>query len=224
MDTDVFEKFCQFQGSPPGPGLLTTFRDSNWVMSFSILFQPHFSNQPKDKWVIWGYGLYPNKVGDYIPKRMLDCTGEEIFYELCQHMRLPMENMKNVKCKPCIMPFIDSQFQNRMIADRPTPVPKGVKNIGFVSQFVELPGDVVFTVEYSVRAAQTAVYQLLDIKKKVPKINRYDHKPSTMIKAVIKSYKGRQPVPALRGKKCNTCKFLLLGAVAAGIAYAIHKW
>jgi myosin-crossreactive antigen len=35
------------------------------------------------------------------------------------------------------------------------------RNLAFVSQFVEVPEDVVFTVEYSVRAAQMAVYQLL---------------------------------------------------------------
>jgi len=39
--------------------------------------------------------------------------------------------------------------------------------MAFVGQFCEIPDDVVFTVEYSVRAAQTAVYSLLGLNKPV---------------------------------------------------------
>ena len=51
----------------------------------------------------------------------------------------------------------------RMLSDRPLPVPKTSKNLAFISQFVEIKDDVVFTVEYSIRAAQIAVYELLKI-------------------------------------------------------------
>ena len=61
-------------------------------------------------------------------------------------------------CIPCRMPYITSMFMPRTATDRPLPVPKSV-NLAFVSQFVEIPDDVVFTVEYSVRAAQMAVYR-----------------------------------------------------------------
>ena len=37
-----------------------------------------------------------------------------------------------------------------------------------VSQFVEIPEGVVFTVEYSVRTAMTAVYDFLSINKEIP--------------------------------------------------------
>jgi len=43
-------------------------------------------------------------------------------------------------------------------------------HLGFISQFVDIPDDVVFTVEYSVRAAQIAVYELLGLDvKRVPR-------------------------------------------------------
>lgn len=79
-------------------------------MSFVIAYQPHFEEQDKDTFIFWGYGLFPNKVGNYIPKRMMDCTGEEIFYELCQHARVPPELVHDVTVIPCMMPYITSMF------------------------------------------------------------------------------------------------------------------
>jgi len=65
-------------------------------------------------------------------------------------------------------------FMPRNKSDRPQPVPATSKNLAFVSQFVEIPDDVVFTVGYSVRAAQMGVYQLLGIDRPIPKITRHD--------------------------------------------------
>lgn len=45
-------------------------------------------------------------------------------------------------------------------------VPGVSHNLAFIGQFAEVPEDVVFTVEYSVRTAQTAVYTLLNLDKK----------------------------------------------------------
>ena len=47
-------------------------------------------------------------------------------------------------------------FMPRARMDRPLPVPRCSRNLAFVSQFV-IEDDVVFTVEYSVRAARMAV-------------------------------------------------------------------
>ena len=122
-------------------------------MSISVLSNPHFLNQPDNVKVFWGYGLYPLKVGTFVNKPMIDCTGEEVFMELANLMRMPPELVKDFICIPCIMPFITSQFQPRAIEDRPLPVPKGSVNIGLTSQYVEVPHDCVFTVEYSIRSA-----------------------------------------------------------------------
>lgn len=68
------------------------------------------------------------------------------------------------------MPFITSQFLPRDKGDRPAVIPAGSHNLAFMGQFCELPDDVVFTVEYSVRSAQLAVYGLLDLKLKPPAV------------------------------------------------------
>jgi oleate hydratase len=86
------------------------------------------------------------------------------------------------------MPYITSMFMPRLKSDRPLPVPKNSKNLAFVSQFVEIPDDVVFTVEYSVRAAQMAVYQLLGVKREVPPVARYDHSFRTILDSVEKAF------------------------------------
>ena len=91
-------------------------------------------------------------------------------------------------CVPCRMPYITSRFMPRATSDRPKPVPASSKNLAFVSQFVEIPDDVVFTVEYSVRAAQTAVYQLLNIDREIPKITKHDKSPKVLLDSVIKSF------------------------------------
>ena len=77
----------------------------------------------------------------------------------------------------------------RMRSDRPTPVPRGSKNFAFISQFVEIPDDVVFTVEYSVRAAQMAVYELLGIDGAIPPIMPHDKSLRTQFEALIKAFK-----------------------------------
>jgi len=87
------------------------------------------------------------------------------------------------------MPYITSMFMPRMRSDRPLPVPLGSKNLAFVSQFVEISDDVVFTVEYSVRAAQMAVYQLLGIDRPIPPITPHDKSLRVQFEALIKAFK-----------------------------------
>ena len=53
----------------------------------------------------------------------------------------------------------------RLATDRPLPVPQNSKNFAFICQFVEIPDDVVFAVEYSVRATQMAAYASLGIDR-----------------------------------------------------------
>jgi oleate hydratase len=69
-------------------------------------------------------------------------------------------------------------------------VPPGSRNFAFISQFVEIPEDVVFTVEYSVRAAQMAVYQLLDLDLPIPPVTRHDKAILTQFEAVLKAFAG----------------------------------
>ena len=189
-DTSFFDQMEKFTGNRAGTGGLVTFKDSNWFMSVVLAHQPHFAGQPDGVQVFWGYALHPDRIGNFVAKSMSDCTGEEILRELCGHLNFDMDTtMANANCIPCRMPYITSMFMPRAESDRPLPVPANSKNLAFVSQFVEIPEDVVFTVEYSVRAAQTAVYQLLKIEREVPPIHHHDKSLKVKLDAVIKAFK-----------------------------------
>lgn len=184
-----FDLMEQFSGNEAGTGGLVTFKDSNWLMSIVLAHQPHFANQPANVQVFWGYSLFPDRIGNFVAKPMADCSGAEILQELCGHMRFDPETVANANCIPCRMPYITSMFMPRLHSDRPLPVPAGSKNFAFISQFVEIQDDVVFTVEYSVRAAQMAVYQLLGIDRKIPPITPNDKSIHTQFEALIKAFK-----------------------------------
>ncbi len=46
----------------------------------------------------------------------------------------------------------------------------------------------MFTVEYSIRAAQIAVYGLLDVGRAIPAINPHDKALNTKLEALIKAF------------------------------------
>lgn len=172
-DSIFFEKMEAFTGNIAGTGGLVTIKDSNWLMSIVLYHHPHFIDQPKDVEVAWGYGLFPNRKGNFVNKKMSECSGEEILIELCSHLKfqeLIPSILKTAVCIPCMMPYITSQFLTRKQGDRPKVVPKGATNIAFIGQYCEIPKDVVFTVDYSVRSAQIAVYSLLKLNKRVQPI------------------------------------------------------
>lgn len=184
----LIEKFSM---NVPGSGALMTFKDSSWLMSIVVAAQPHFKNQPMDTTIFWGYGLYTDKKGDYIDKPMMECTGEEIITELLYHLHLiekKEEILKDiVNVIPCMMPYIISQFQPRKMSDRPKVVPRGSTNFAMISQFVEIPEDMVFTEEYSVRAARIAVYTLFNVNKDICPVTPYNKDFKVLFDALIKS-------------------------------------
>ncbi len=188
-DTAFFDRMEAFSGNKAGTGGLVTFKDSNWLMSVVLYHQPHFADQPAGVQVFWGYALHPDRVGNFVAKPMSDCNGAEILDELCGHLNLDRSTFKAATCIPCRLPYITSMFMPRARGDRPLPVPDLSRNLAFVSQFVEIPEDVVFTVEYSVRAAQMAVYQLLNIVREIPPILHHDKSLAVNYEAVIKAFK-----------------------------------
>lgn len=188
-DSAFFDRMEQFTGNSAGTGGLVTFKDSNWFMSIVLAHQPHFAGQPEGVQVFWGYALHPDRIGNFVAKPMSECSGEDILRELCGHLNFDLDIMAMANCIPCRMPYITSMFMPRAKSDRPLPVPANSVNLAFVSQFVELADDVVFTVEYSVRAAQTAVYQLLGVQRDVPAIQAHDKSLKVKLDAVIKAFK-----------------------------------
>lgn len=189
QNSAFFEKMEAFTGNVAGTGGLVTLKDSAWFMSVVLPHQPHFANQPADTQVFWGYALHPDRIGDFVGKPMSECTGAEILDELCGHLNFDRSIFGTANSIPCRMPYITSMFMPRAHDDRPLPVPKISTNLAFVSQFVEIPEDVVFTVEYSVRVAQMAVYQLLGIDKEIPPILHHDKSLKVNFDALIKAFK-----------------------------------
>jgi oleate hydratase len=188
QDTSFFDAIHAFSGNEPGTGGLITFKDSSWLLSIVLPHQPHFLNQRANTQVFWGYALFGDRIGNFVAKPLADCTGADILKELCGHLRFDLESVNSANCIPCRMPYITSMFMPRLRGDRPVPVPPESKNLGFISQFVEIPHDVVFTVEYSIRAAQMAVYQLLNVKRAIPAITPHDKSLSTNFEALIKAF------------------------------------
>lgn len=187
MDDPTFIKMVRdLTGNVPGEGGLITFADSAWLASIVIPYQPHFIDQPENINVVWGYGLSVDRPGNFVKKAMADCTGFEIMTEILGHLRITEQAnhiLEHTICIPCMMPFVTSQFLPRAHGDRPHVVPDGYSNLAFVGQFCELPDDVVFTVEYSIRTAQTAVYQLLNLKKEIPPVYKGKFDPRVLYKA-----------------------------------------
>lgn len=161
--------------------------DSNWFMSIVVTYKPYFLHQPKNVSLCWGFGLSSEKEGNFIKKKMSDCTGEEILTELVYHLGFEKhlaDILKSAVCIPCTTPFVTSHFLPRKRSDRPSVVPKNSSNFAFLGQYCEIPNDIVFTVEYSVRSAQIAVFKLFNIKKKIAPIYNGMHHLKVLINAL----------------------------------------
>ncbi|MBC7634201.1 MAG: oleate hydratase [Acetobacteraceae bacterium] len=175
-------------GNVPGEGGLITFPESGWLASIVIPHQPHFIGQPNDVSVFWGYGLSVDQPGDFVRKPMAACSGREIMTEIFGHLRIVEDASRILEtciCIPCMMPFITSQFLRREKGDRPQVLPHGSQNLAFMGQFCELPDDVVFTVEYSIRSAQAAVYGLLGLNRKLPSVYKGTFDPRVLLNAFM---------------------------------------
>ncbi|PXV91142.1 oleate hydratase [Lachnotalea glycerini] len=179
-DDIVFPYLLKLTNDKPGMGGLVTIKDSSWLMSWVVPKHPHFINQPDHVKVLWAYALNMDVAGDYIKKTFSECTGKEMFEELLYHMglkdQIPEILKHTVNVIPSMMPYITSQFMPRVAGDRPNVIPAGSKNFGFLGQYAEVPNDCVFTVEYSVRSAMMAVYELTGIDKVVDPVypSQYD--------------------------------------------------
>jgi oleate hydratase len=188
LASSAFVTFMEdFSSNRTGTGGLVTFLDSGWLMSIVMFHQPHFRGQPAERPVFWGYGLRGDRSGDAIAKPMAEATGGEILAELAHQLRLTADQraefFDNAQVVPCRMPFITSQFMPRHPGDRPPIIPRGAENFAVIGQFCEIPRDCVFTVEYSVRSAWTAVHDLTGRVAPPPPIVRSDRDPRALLKA-----------------------------------------
>jgi oleate hydratase len=186
-DPTLYDYLERKTGNKAGTGGAITIVDSSWKISF-VLYGRYFPDQPANVNVFWGDGQCSDRTGDFIPKTMRDCTGAEIFAELLYHCGLKDSIpgiLAHATVSTSMMPYITSQFLPRKISDRPKVIPEGCVNLAFIGQFVELPGDVVFTVETSVRTAMMAVWGLTGLSK--PMIPM--HEPVYDLRVLVSSLK-----------------------------------
>ncbi len=168
--TDLLEKITRTKAGREGP---ITIKDSPWLISFALPNHPHFPGQPENNHLVWGYGMHSNAKGSFVNKTLPECTGEEILYEIIRHLKFDDrldEIIQGATCVPCMLPLITSQFMPRKKSDRPKVVPDCAKNFAFIGQYCEIDHDIVFTLEYSVRSAQQAVFTHLRMPEKVTPI------------------------------------------------------
>ncbi|MCB1859555.1 MAG: oleate hydratase, partial [Gammaproteobacteria bacterium] len=93
-DSPIADLLKEFTGVDPYShkavtGGIMTIKDSSWLMSATCNRQPQYRSQPvgnyqpkqnkdepdKNVLAIWAYGLFPDNTGDYVKKKMSDCTG-----------------------------------------------------------------------------------------------------------------------------------------------------
>jgi oleate hydratase len=187
MDSpDFFEFMEDFTSNRTGTGGLVTFADSGWTLSVVLFHQPHFRDQKHGTYTFWGYGLRGDRLGNFVNKLMWQATGDEIIRELCGHLKLTDKQkawFDGARVLPCRMPFITSQFMPHQPGDRPNVRPDGAQNFAVIGQFCEQPRDCVFTVEYSIRSARTAVAGLTSRVDPPPPVARTDLDPMVLIRA-----------------------------------------
>ena len=193
------QKICKrdpFSGKVVTGGIVTV-KDSSWLLSWTINRQPQFRDQPQGQLLVWVYGLFSDKPGDYVKKPMRECTGKEICMEWLYHLGVPEDQIEELASNsantvPCMMPYITAFFMPRAKGDRPQVVPEGAVNFAFLGQFAETARDTIFTTEYSIRTGMEAVYTLLNIDRGVPEVWGSTYDVRDLLNATVKLRDGQK--------------------------------
>ena len=194
-DDKIAPYIAALTGRDPRSGTIITggpcnFRDSSWLYGFTMSRQPHFAAQDASKeLVLWVYGWFSDRVGDYVSKTIKECTGIELCEEFLFHLGVPSDQIADLARNsahtvPCHMPYITSYFMPRALGDRPQVIPDGSINLAFIGNFAETVRDTVFTTEYSVRTAMEAVYTLARVDRGVPEVFASSFDMRTLLNAV----------------------------------------
>jgi oleate hydratase len=185
--TDFVNQMTALTGSEPGRGGLVTLKDSPWVISLSVFHQPEIVEQPAGTSIWWGYGLYPDQIGTFVQKRMDQCTGAEILTETLRQLRFDKQMdaiMASSRCVPCYMPYVNNVWLPWSRGDMPPPVPEGAINLGLIGQYVDMPREIAFTIECSVRSAWEAIRTLLKRGPAPPPVYQGQYDPKALFAAL----------------------------------------
>lgn len=170
-------------GDPDGAGGPITFRDSPWLLTLTVPRRAHFTGQRPQTHTVLGYGMRLDVPGEHVPATLLRATGRQLVDELIGQLGLERRATTvrmNTRARAVLLPYAGSPLLPRRPGDRPVPVPAGVRNLAFLGQFAEIPGEVAFSMEYSVRSAMLAVYRLLGLDRDVPAPRRQPDAPTLM--------------------------------------------
>lgn len=121
---------------------------------------------------------------------MTQCSGEEIMREFLYYCGLEDK--------------ID-EIMPRKLKDRPEVIPAGNRNLAFIGPFVELEGDVVFTVETSVRTAMIAVYRMLHLDRPITPLFQGQY-GIRMVNVALKTLLGKDKIKVSDLPKVNPLK------------------
>ena len=183
------------------PSALVSLVGSPWRLALLQIKQPHFRGQPEGTEVIWGYALRQDLPGLFCGVPMTEATGPQILDEIAGFLRMDAETRTRVYGEAtvigCRMPLITSQFLPRAKGDRPEIRADGAVNYACMGQFVELPHDTVFTVEYSVRSAWHAVASLNPGGPPPPPVLRPDLDPALIARALRYAFQAASVRPTL---------------------------
>lgn len=185
--TDFVNQMAALTGSESGRGGLVTLRDSPWVLSLSVFHQPEILDQPSGTSIWWGYGLHPNEIGEFVKKSMDQCSGAEILEEALRHLRFDKQLdaiMASSICVPCYMPYVNNVWLPWSRGDMPPPVPEGATNLGLIGQYVDMPREIAFTIECSVRSAWEAIRTLLKRGPAPPPVYQGQYDPKALLGAL----------------------------------------
>ena len=197
----LLDEIARITRQKPG-NALNTWVDSRALLSIVVHHQPHYGAQKPNEGVLWGYCLYPRREGDFVRKPFIEMTGREMLSETLAHLaavdtatdsiadrtREIMASVVNVV--PAHMPYASALFNRRAVGDRPAVVPASSTNLAFISQFAEMPFDMVFTEQYSVRCAQIAVYRFLGIPdSRLTALHHYEKSPRVLARAAVTMFR-----------------------------------
>ncbi len=170
-------------------------------MSIVVHHQPHFTSQKPNETVIWGYFLYPRRVGEFVTKPYIEMTGKEMVQELIGQLSKVDPGPGNIREKealimdsvinniPVYMPYASALFNNRAKSDRPKVIPAHSTNLAFTGEFVEQPYQMIFTEQSAVRSGEIAAFHFAGIpmSRLVP-TPRYDKDLKTLARAAKKMF------------------------------------
>jgi oleate hydratase len=171
---DLTWQISNLTGNPDGTGGLVTFRDSPWLLTLAVPRQPHFTGQTPTARAVLGYGMRLDTPGDHVPVTLRRANGRQLVEEVVGQLGLERGAgivRATTRTASILLPYAGSPLAPRSPGDRPDPVPAGARNFAFLGQYVEIPDDVAFTMEYSVRSAMRAVYGLLGLDREIPAID-----------------------------------------------------